>query len=444
MSISNAVEALQPHDCAAGHRCHPAKAPTAWPILGARPVPASLRSHRLVRAVALLAISVAAVAPAARAGDRGGAVGHSRVAAVKPPNDPLFAYQWNLDAIQIPAAWAVSRGEDAVVAVLDTGVAYEDRGAYRRAPDLAGTRFVPGWDFVDGDAHPSDVPPPGDRRSHGTHIAGIIAETTDNGIGAAGVAPQAAIMPIRVLRPDLSGSAATIAKGLRFAADHGANVANLSIAGPSGSPVLRAAIDYASSKGVTIVASAGNDGRPAVGFPGAYPQVIAVGAVYQNRMRAAYSNYGSALALVAPGGGERFDARGYGPSDGVVAQTLKGGPSTFCFCFMASTSAAAAEVSGVAALLVGSGRATAPGAVRSALLSSARDLGAAGRDREYGAGLVQAARALGIEVAASGSAAQAARRGWSGQSWLVWLALSLGAAGLVGVVAVSRSRRRRA
>ncbi len=399
-------------------------------------MPEPLTSLRLACAALLLMTSAAAPASAARTGD------HSRAAVVKPPNDPLFRYQWNLHAMQIPAAWAASPGEGAVVAVLDTGVAYEDRGIYRRAPDLAGTRFVPGFDFVDGDAHPNDVPP-GDRRSHGTAIAGIIAQTTDNGVGAAGVAPKAAIMPIRVLKPDLSGSAKAIALGLRFAADHGANVANLSIAGPAGSRVLRAAVDYASSKGVTIVASAGNDGRPAVGFPGAYPKVIAVGAVYQDRMRADYSNFGKALALVAPGGGERVDARGYGPGDGVVAQTLKGGPATFCFCFQASTSAAAAEVSGVAALVVASGRATAPTAVRSVLLSSAQDLGPAGGDPQYGAGLVQAARALGISDTPSDDRSRSVRGRSSDQPWLIWFALSLGAVGLAGLAAVSRSRRSR-
>ncbi len=176
----------------------PTRRPPASSIIGPAPMPAPPTFLRCV--VALLMASVAAVACVVHADDRAGAPARSRAAAVKPPNDPLFRYQWNLHAMQIPAAWAVSRGQGAVVAVLDTGVAYEDRGIYRRAPDLAGTRFVPGWDFVDGDAHPDDVPPRG-RRSHGTQMAGIIAQTTDNGIGSAGVAPKAAIMPIRVLQP---------------------------------------------------------------------------------------------------------------------------------------------------------------------------------------------------------------------------------------------------
>ena len=349
----------------------------------------------------------------------------------KPPNDPLFKYQWHLRAIQAPAAWTASRGAGTTVAILDTGVAYEDRGVYRRAPDLAGTRFVPGWDFVDDDSHPNDEPPP-DRQSHGTHIAGIVAQTTGNGVGTAGVAPEASIMPIRVLRPDLSGSPEDIAKGVRFAADHGADIANLSIAGPSDVPVVRDAIDYAASNGVTIVASAGNEGRSAVSFPAAYPKVIAVGAVSRNRARANYSNYGEALDLVAPGGDVQLDASGERGGDGVLQQTLKGSLSEWCYCFMASTSAAAAQVSGVAALLDSADRASGPSETVSALRSSARDLGAAGRDTQYGSGLVQAAAAL----APLGQSSPA--------RWPVSLALAVAgtvlAAGLLGLLVAGRRR----
>lgn len=360
---------------------------------------------------------------------------------VRPPNDPLFKYQWNLGTIQVPGAWAVSRGAGAVVAVIDTGVAYEDRGPYRRAPDLAGTRFVAGRDFVGNDAHPDDVAPPYGRRAHGTQIAGIVADTTDNGIGGAGVAPGAAIMPIRVLEPDLSGSARRIAMGLRFAADHGAKVANLSIAGPSRARVLKDAIDYAYSRGVTIVAAAGNDGRASVSFPAAYPKVISVGAIAQDRSRASYSNYGRALDLVAPGGAGEAADTGYGPADGVVAQTLKGGPSEFCYCFTASTSAAAAEVSGVAALPVGSGRAISPAQVRRALLSGAEHLGQSGWNPQYGAGLVQAWGAL----VAAGPLPRSTRTSTpsSARSPSVWLGLALVGAGVAGLAVLLRVRRRR-
>jgi serine protease len=315
-------------------------------------------------------------------------------AAGKAPPDPLERFQWHLPRIQAPAAWGVSRGAGVTIAVLDTGVAYENRGPYRRAPELAAARLVGGHDFVGGDAHPDDVPPPGGRRSHGTQIATIIAATAGNGVGGSGVAPEASIMPVRVLRPDTGGSARAIAAGLRFAADHGAQVANLSIAGPAPSRALRDAVRYATRKGVTIVAAAGNDGGSRVSWPAAYPEVIAVGAVGKDLRRASYSNTGAALDLVAPGGEGDDDVSGFGPQDGVLGQTLKGGPATFCFCLSASTSAAAAEVSGVAALLIASGRATTPAAIRAALRRSARDLGAPGRDDAYGAGLVQAKAAL--------------------------------------------------
>jgi len=360
------------------------------------------------------------------------------------PRDPLLRFQWHLAAIQAQAAWPVTRGAGVTVAVLDTGVAYEDRGPYRRASELDAARIVPGWDFVDGDAHPDDIPPADGRRSHGTHIATIIAAAAGNGSGGAGVAPEAKIMPVRVLEPDLSGTARRIARGLRFAADHGADVANVSIAGPAPARVLRAAIDYAGAKGVTIVAAAGNDGRASVSWPAAYPGVIAVGAVDRARERAGYSNYGTALDLVAPGGsGELIDV-GYGPRDGVQSQTLMGGPAQFCYCFMASTSAAAAEVSGVAALLIASGRAPTPAAVRTAMTSSARNLGRPAQAREYGAGLVQARAALeavGAAPAALPERSPPRTDEPSGPRWLVPAVIGAALLGLGGAAALWRRRR---
>jgi len=400
---------------------------------------AGRRDRRPSYSLWVLAAVVLLGAASAASGGRPGAVAVAKEAPASPPNDPLFKHQWHLGAIQIPAAWAVSRGAGATVAVLDTGVAYENRGRYRRAPDLAGTRFVDGWDFVDGDAHPNDEAPRAGQ-SHGTHIAGIVAQTTGNGLGGAGVAPKAAIMPVRVLKADQSGSARTIARGLRYAADHGADVANLSIAGPTGRKVLEDAVAYAASKGVTVVASAGNEGGSSVAFPAAYPEVLAVGAVLRDRRLAYYSNRGEALDLVAPAGDR--DAQGAGSGDGVLQQALNGGPSTFCYCFMSSTSAAAAQVSGVAALIVASGRAEAPSAVRSALLSSAQDLGPPGRDSEYGAGLVAAARAVGADEAHRRRPA-AARSRSSERPWLVWLALATAVVGATGLTGLVITRRRR-
>ena len=351
--------------------------------------------------------------------------------AAEPPDDPLFKYQRHLRAIGIPGAWDVTRGEGVTEAVLDTGVAYEDRGRYRRAPDLAGTSFVPGWDFVDGDAHPNDEPR-GIRPGHGTHITGIIAQTTGNRLGTAGIAPRARIMPIRVLRPNVTGTARTIAGGLRFAADHGADVANLSLTGSKASPLLEAAIEYARAKGVTVVAAAGNGGRASVGYPAAYPDVIAVGSVNRARRRAYYSNYGSGLDIVAPAGDTEAVDLGDGTEDGVLQQTVRGGPAEFCFCFMASTSAAAAQVSGVAALVIASGRARRPDAVRSALLRSSRDLGRPGRDRVYGAGVIRADRAVKPPPSPSGD---------DDADWPVYVGAVLALAAAMAGVALLKRRR---
>ncbi|GAC1337697.1 MAG: hypothetical protein NVSMB29_02420 [Candidatus Dormibacteria bacterium] len=328
------------------------------------------------------------------------------------PDDPLFKAQWNLRQVGIPGAWSASTGVGATVAVLDTGVAYEDFGPFRRAPDLAGTRFAPGWDFVDKTGHPNDRPRPG-RPSHGTHIAGTIAQTSGNGLGAAGMAPGATIMPIRVLAPDGSGTSWAVAQGVRFAADHGASVANLSLGNSTGSPDLELAIAYAQAKGVTVVAAAGDDGRPSLSFPAAYPGVIAVGATRFDKRRAPYSNYGPRLDLMAPGGDLSVDQDGDGLDDGIVQQTLYGSPSTFCYCFLEGTSTAAAHVSAAAAMLVSTGRATSPEEVQSALVRSAEPVGPAA---EYGAGLLRVDRALALVGAQPRSARSAPPSGPPGSS----------------------------
>jgi serine protease len=376
--------------------------------------------------------------------------------------------------VGVPDVWQVSRGAGATVAVLDTGVAYEDRGVYHRAPDLAGTKFVPGWDFVDDDSHPDDEPPR-DGPSHGTHMAGTIAQTTDNHLGGAGIAPQAAIMPIRVLGPDGSGTPENISKGLRFAADHGANVANLSLGGTLDSPKVAEAVAYATAKGVTVVVSAGDDGQPAVSYPAAYPDAIAVGAVRFDKTRPEYSNYGRALDLVAPGGDLESDQNGDGFEDGIVQQTLYGHPNSYCFCFKQGTSSAAAHVSGIAALIIASGRATRPADVRRLLTETAADLGPPGRDDEYGYGLVQGWRALGLAtaptpdavgpaasthdhshdhgahdhgVASPGPApavtARPVARRESGSSWSPWLVAAAAGGAAVGITVGVLLRRRMA
>lgn len=303
------------------------------------------------------------------------------------PNDPAYVAQWHLPAIDAASAWDVTTGEGTIVAVIDSGVAYETSGPYVAAPDLAGTRFVPGWDFVSGDDRPND------ENGHGTHVTGSIAQTTGNGVGGAGVAPGVAIMPLRVLDATGAGSDFNVAQAIRFAADHGAAVANISLGGLTSSSVVRDAVSYAGNKGMLVVAASGNDGATTVSYPAADPGVVAVGSVRYDRTRAPYSNQGAALDLVAPGGDMLSDQNGDGYPDGILQQTFLEGWTSFCMCFMQGTSMAAPQVSAVAALVAARG-VTDPAAIEQVLKASAVDLGPPGWDPEYGAGLVQAGAAV--------------------------------------------------
>lgn len=303
------------------------------------------------------------------------------------PDDPAYRAQWHLPAIDAASAWDVTTGTGTIVAVIDSGVAYETWGPYVQAPDLAGTSFVPGWDFVGGDAHPND------EHGHGTHVTGSVAQTTNNALGAAGAAPGVSIMPLRVLDATGSGTDFDVAQAVRFAADHGASVANLSLGGRGASTVLRDAISYATGKGVVVVAAAGNDGLGTVSYPAAEPAVLAVGAVRYDQTRPAYGSYGAALDLVAPGGDLSVDQNADGYGDGILQQTINGGYGDFCLCFMQGTSMAAPQVSAVAALVASRG-VTERTDIEALLLSTARDLGPAGWDEQYGNGLVQAGAAV--------------------------------------------------
>lgn len=331
------------------------------------------------------------------------------------PNDSYYPFQWHLDdncggcynpyggvnggGINAEPAWDISTGSGVTVAVLDTGVAYEDYTEvwgmrYYKAPDLAGTSFVPGYDFVSNDAHPND------DNGHGTHVTGTIAQSTNNGMGVAGVAFMASIMPVKVLNGNGSGTYADIADGIYFAADNGAKVINLSLGGPNPSSILEDALAYAYGKGVTIVAASGNDGnglnRPM--YPAAYDSyVIAVGATRYDETRSSYSNTGSYVDMAAPGGDLRVDQNSDGYGDGILQQTFNPytkRKSDFGYWFLQGTSMAAPHVSGVAALVIANGT-TGPDQVRDRLESTAEDKGVPFRDDEYGWGIVDAFAALG-------------------------------------------------
>lgn len=309
------------------------------------------------------------------------------------PNDTYYSYQWNFDQLNMESAWDVSSGQNVVVAVIDTGVAYENYGAsYRQAPDLAGTTFVPGYDFVNNDSHPND------DEGHGTHVAGTVAQTTNNNLGVAGVAYGARIMPVKVLDSNGSGYTTDVAAGITWAADNGAQVINLSLGSSSYSQTLAEAVAYAANQGVVIVAAAGNDGVNGVIYPAALDDyVIAVGAVRYDEQKTGYSNYGSSLDVMAPGGDLSVDQNGDGYGDGILQQTItqnwrRANPRSFGYYFYEGTSMATPHVAGLSALLIANG--LAPVDVRTAIEETARDKGTPGRDDYYGWGIVDATAAL--------------------------------------------------
>jgi serine protease len=301
------------------------------------------------------------------------------------PNDPCFRYQWHMRQVGLPAAWKLGQGRGVVVAVIDTGVT--------RVPDLQGTRFVPGFNFV------ADNDKTDDDHGHGTHVAGTIAQSTNNRRGVAGIAFRAAIMPLKVLSSRGAGSMAAIAQAIRFAADHDANVINLSLGGPFPVTPVRRAIEYAHRKGVVVVAAAGNDGRGRVSYPARYPDVIAVAATQWDETTTFYSNWGKEIDIAAPGGNTRVDQNGDGKPDGILQNTVLPGAAQDGYLWFMGTSMAAPHVAGIAALVVGAG-VTRPDAVQAVLVDTARKpkpvSSAGGRriDDHYGAGIADAQAAL--------------------------------------------------
>jgi serine protease len=321
------------------------------------------------------------------------------------PNDRLYGLQWHLRMVDSERTWGIQRGDaSVVVAVLDIGIAYEDFGVFRKAPDFGTTRFVAGFDFVNGDTHAND------DNFHGTHVASVIAESTDNAEGVAGLAFGTAIMPVKVLDEEGTGSFFDIAAGVDFAVSNGAKVINLSLGTDTctGSNTTMAnAVNRAVAAGVTVVAAAGNEGdvNPCVKFPARLPNVIAVGAVDGRKARAPYSDFGNELDLVAPGGDldrddTGTDGRPDGRPDGILQQTFDpdtaffdGRYDDFAYFFVVGTSQAAPHVSALASLLYRQGI-TDPVAIQRAIELTAEDLGAAGRDDQFGHGLIRPSVAL--------------------------------------------------
>ncbi|MGH7680469.1 MAG: S8 family serine peptidase, partial [Candidatus Eiseniibacteriota bacterium] len=305
------------------------------------------------------------------------------------PNDTTIAtydLKWNLRQVGAFDAWDyVTADPRIVVAIVDSGVAFEDypipayeiggvwpgTTMYLRSPELPGP-FVPGWDFVNNDAHPDD------DFSHGTFVATLLAGAANNVVGSCGVAFGVTIMPVKVI--DFQGDAESdnIVQGIRFAADHGATIMNLSLGYPpiplflqSGYTLqqiadivnpLGDAIAYAQNKGCLIVASAGNFAYPEVSYPAAFPGVIACGGTGVDGSRSSFSSWGKDLDFMAPGG-EFLDVNNDHIQDAVPAYSMKPNrspgslakPDSFGLFFSFGTSESAPHVAGAAALLMSAG-----------------------------------------------------------------------------------------
>lgn len=352
-------------------------------------------------------------------------VAHTTAAYV--PDDPgrgvkpgrWAAVQWNFAGpagVNAPDAWGhlIAAGRPGAagvkVAVLDTGVAYRRFGQTPASPDLAGTHFIKGYDFVGDDPYPND------RNGHGTHVASTIAETTGNGIGLTGLAYGASIMPVKVLDDDGEGDAAVIAKGVLYAADHGAKVINLSLEFPIDTgweqiPQLIDAIAEARRMGAVVVAASGNEAKPVVAYPARNVNVISVGSTTEHGCLSDFSNKGRGLDLVAPGGGADAPRSDPGcvkhPVGRNIAQMTLIGVHHDKFGIphdYEGTSMAVPHVSATAALVIASGILgpdPSPDAVERRLEATARDLGPAGYDTRYGYGLVDAAKATDPAVPVS-------------------------------------------
>lgn len=359
-------------------------------------------------------------------------------AAAFTPNDPgspgpgsWARDQWNFlspgtvtGGISIPNAWRQliragrAGGKGVTVAVLDSGVAYRNKGRrYRKDPDLPPTKhFVDPKDLIDGDRVPLD------REGHGTHVTSTIVQATNNKLGLTGIAYGAKIMPIRVLNGEDTGKGSDVARGIRYATRHGADIINLSL---EFEPTVRHcsqvksvcdAIQSATGHGVVVIASAGNHDKSRVAYPAAAPGAIAVGATTYRGCDANYSDYGANLDLVAPGGGMdrtvaqthdracRPRALGYEIRQySLLPSAVKrGNYRKFGIVGHRGTSMAAAHVSGVAALVLAEGvcgTRPSPDVLAQRLEDTAIDRGVRGRDDFYAHGLVNASLATNPAVA---------------------------------------------
>lgn len=290
------------------------------------------------------------------------------------PNDTLFSKQWHLQKIEAPRAWDVSQGGYGPIAVVDTGISYTQS-------DLSGW-VSQGYNFVAGNTNAND------DNGHGTHVAGIISAASNNGNGVASIGFKGALLPVKVLDGNGSGTYANVASGIIYAADQGSKVINMSLGGSSSSSTLKNAVSYAQSKGSLIVAAAGNNGNSTPVYPAVYPGVIAVSATTQDDNLASFSSYGSHVYVSAPG-------------TGIISTYNNGGYAT-----LSGTSMATPVVSGLIGLALSRGT-TSITTVVADLKTASDKVGPYPYDQNgwnqyFGYGRINAARLLGAVATVPG------------------------------------------
>lgn len=297
------------------------------------------------------------------------------VAPAYTPTDPDWGdatMRYGLEQVQVPQAWDIVTGtQRVVIAVVDSGVNLDH-------PEFAG-RLVSGANFI----NPNELPY--DETGHGTHVAGIIAAGIDNGVGVAGVCPNCRIMPVKVLNASNLGSWSTLAQGILYAVDQGAQIINISVGATARSDTLAAAVQYAVGRGVVVVAAAGNLNNDIPYYPAAFDGVIAVTATDAADVRWERSNFGAFVDLAAPGN--------------LIYSTFHQMDNLFGgYTYMSGTSMAAPFVAGTAGLLLSMEPALPAAQVTEALIWGADDLGPAGWDPKYGYGRINAYRTLHAPV----------------------------------------------
>ena len=302
-----------------------------------------------------------------------------------PTSDQYASNQWALDPTKTTFgnAWKVTLGKNVTVAVIDTGVQSSH-------PDLA-NQVLPGKAFLKGTTSSAALNARTDTCGHGTHVAGTIAALRNNNVGVVGAAPAVKILPVKVL--NCSGYSSDVANGIKYAANSGAKVINLSLGGAGRDSGQEAAIAYARSKGAVVIAAAGNNwfhatcnpgGNNATSYPGASPGVIGVAAIDTGFGRSCFSNVGSYVDLAAPGSGILST---YPPAKV---------PAGFApYTYMSGTSMATPHVSAAAALVLSRWPTCTPDKVEARLRNTAKRLGGtAGRNNNFGYGLIDPAKAV--------------------------------------------------